>query len=125
MAVGSNLKVVSIDDDRIQHILVKKRMQMVDPTIETISFDEPQNALEWLAENKAHLILMDLNFPELSGWELLLEIQKITETPLVILTGNISPFELQKKEEYPQVIRLLEKPISASHIEEIISQIVT
>lgn len=125
MAVGSNLKVVSIDDDRIQHILVKKRMQMVDPTIETISFDEPQNALEWLAENKAHLILMDLNFPELSGWELLLEIQKITETPVVILTGNISSFELQKKEEYPQVIRLLEKPISASHIEEIISQIVT
>ena len=125
MAVGSNLKVVSIDDDRIQHILVKKRMQMVDPTIETISFDEPQNALEWLAENKAHLILMDLNFPELSGWELLLEIQKITETPVVILTGNISSFELQKKEEYPQVLRLLEKPISASHIEEIISQIVT
>lgn len=125
MAVGSSLKVVSIDDDRIQHILVKKRMKMVDPTIETISFDEPQNALEWLAENKAHLILMDLNFPELSGWELLLEIQKITETPVVILTGNISSFELQEKEEYPQVLRLLEKPISASHIEEIISQIVT
>ena len=121
MDQGSTLKIISIDDDKIQHILVKKRMLQADSSVQLFPFDEPQNALDWLQENTADLILMDLNFPGLSGWDLLQEIGKISKIPVVVLTGNISPYELEKMKDFPQAIRLFEKPISTEQIADILN----
>lgn len=112
-------RIVCIDDDKIQHILIKKRLLNVDSTLEIIPFEEPLKTLDWLKENSADLIFMDLNFPGLSGWDLLEKIKEISSTPVVVLTGNIGNEERAKREEFPQAIRLLEKPISSSQIEEI------
>ena len=112
-------RIISIDDDKIQHFLIKKRIQFIEPLIDIVSFENPQNALDWLGENSADLIFMDLNFPELSGWDLLVKIGEISNSPVVVLTGNIGPEEIKKMESFPQALKLFEKPISNDHLSEI------
>ncbi|MBN3518518.1 response regulator [Algoriphagus lutimaris] len=112
-------RIASIDDDKIQHILVKKRMQLIDPTVEIFPFDDPENALEWLENNSVDLIFMDLNFPGLSGWDLLQKIREVSQAPVIVLTGNIGPFEREKIEAFPQAIRLFEKPISSVQVNDV------
>ncbi|MEN2281071.1 response regulator [Algoriphagus sp. SE2] len=112
-------RIISIDDDKIQHFLIKKRIQFVDPSTEIFSFENPESALEWLVENPSDLIFMDLNFPEISGWDLIVKIGEISNSPVVILTGNIGHEEIEKMKAFPQAIRLIEKPISNENLIEI------
>ncbi len=114
-----NKRIISIDDDRIQHFLIKKRIQLIDSTIEIFPFENPENALEWLSENSADLIFMDLNYPDISGWELLDKLGEISNSPVVVLTGNVGLEEVNKMESFPQAIRLFEKPISSEHLSEV------
>lgn len=119
MTNSMHKRIISIDDDKIQHFLIKKRIQLIEPSLEIVPFENPQNALDWLGENSADLIFMDLNFPELSGWDLLIKIVEISNSPVVVLTGNIGPEEIKKMEVFPQAIKLFEKPISNDHLSEI------
>ena len=119
MMRSMNKRIISIDDDKIQHFLIKKRIQFIEPSAEFFSFESPQLALEWLGENSSDLIFMDLNFPELSGWDLLLKLGDVSDSPVVILTANIGPEEIEKMKISPQAIRLFEKPISNDHLKEI------
>ncbi|WP_296702210.1 response regulator [Algoriphagus sp.] len=114
-----NKRIISIDDDKIQHFLIKKRIQFIQPSAEFFPFENPLLALEWLSENPSDLIFMDLNFPEISGWDLLEKLGEISDSPVVVLTGNIGPEEIEKIKIFPQAIRLFEKPISNDHLSEI------
>ena len=54
-------------------------------------FYKPSHALRFLEHGFANLLLMDLNMPEMSGFELLAELRrKGVETPVIFLTGNDS-----------------------------------
>ena len=119
MTVPNEFRIVSIDDDKIQHILLKKRVLIIDSSAKVFPFEEPESAMDFLSANKTDLIFLDLNFPGISGWDLLQKLQEITDAPVVVLTGNISRDEQEKITEFPQAIRLLEKPISNDHLSEI------
>lgn len=119
MTNSMNKRIISIDDDKIQHFLIKKRIQIIEPSIEIFPFEDPRIALDWLKENPIDLIFIDLNYPDFSGWDLLVKIGEISNSPVVVLTGNIGPDEVKKMEDFPQAIRLFEKPISNDHLGEI------
>lgn len=119
MTAPNEFRIVSIDDDKIQHILLKKRVLLIDSSAQVFPFEEPTSAMDFLSSNKTDLIFLDLNFPGISGWDLLQKLKEITDAPVVVLTGNISREEQEKISEFPQAIRLLEKPISNDHLSEI------
>ncbi|MBB6327445.1 CheY-like chemotaxis protein [Algoriphagus iocasae] len=119
MTAPNEFRIVSIDDDKIQHILLKKRVLLIDSSAQVFPFEEPTSAMDFLGSNKTDLIFLDLNFPGISGWDLLQKLKEITDAPVVVLTGNISREEQEKISEFPQAIRLLEKPISNDHLSEI------
>jgi len=113
------MRIVSIDDDKIQHFLIRKRIQLFDPSYQFFAFENPQSALDWLDETTVDLIFIDLNFPEISGWDLLMKLGKISDCPVVVLTGNIGSEEIEKMKGFPQAIRIFEKPISNDHLSEV------
>ena len=119
MTTPNEFRIVSIDDDKIQHILLKKRVLLIDSSAQVFPFEEPGSAMDFLSSNQTDLIFLDLNFPGISGWDLLQKLKEITDAPVVVLTGNISREEQEKISEFPQAIRLLEKPISNDHLSEI------
>ena len=72
-------------------------------------------------ENKKTLILLDLNMPEVSGWDFL---DKLNENQLneniavIIITSSINTNDKIRAKQYSQVVQFMEKPLLVDTIEE-------
>ena len=73
--------IIYLDDDMIQHMLMKKLLKIHIPESNTQFFHEPEKLKIWLQENKADLILSDLNLEGESGWDLVEDFTKISDAP--------------------------------------------
>ncbi|NVJ85841.1 MAG: response regulator [Algoriphagus sp.] len=107
-------RLIFLDDDRIQHLLLRKLFQIHLPNWDSEFFENAQDAKGWLSQNEVDLIISDLNLGSEIGWKFVSEIQKFSQAPVVFLTGNISPLDQQKKAQVDQVKLILEKPLEES-----------
>lgn len=112
-------KLVYLDDDRIQHLLMKKLMKIHLPDCSVEFFSEPEILLSWLEENDPDLILSDLNFEHSSGWDWMGEFASHTNAPIIFVTANSSVEDKKKLASFPLVKRIIEKPISAENWDEL------
>lgn len=103
-----------IDDDDIQLELVGLKLKKVNHEATIIAFQEGAVALERLAKFPApDLLLLDLNMPGLSGWDVLEHmIQRSLAIPTWILTSSIDPRDSARATSYSFVRGLLVKPLS-------------
>lgn len=115
--------IIYLDDDLIQHMLMKKLLKIHIPGSSTEFFHEPEKLKIWLQENKADLILSDLNLEGESGWDLVEDFMKISDAPIVFITGHASPDDKKKAKNFPQVKQVLEKPLEKEDWEKIASLI--
>lgn len=115
--------VYIIDDDKttifLHKILVKS--QLSSEGIQ--AFFDPKSALESIvsldSECQKILILLDINMPEMNGWQFLDELQvrvHFLDIKVVILTSSLSKTDKDKCSEYPMVIDYWEKPMAANHL---------
>lgn len=83
-------KIVIIDDDRVNLLLAKK---FLSSDYETVTFSSPNEGLQYLKENTPDLILLDIQMPELDGFQLLSELKKVpvkAQIPVIFLTADRS-----------------------------------
>lgn len=113
-------QLIFLDDDRIQHLILKKQLGLFASNWQFESFSTPDAALVWLENNKTDLVLSDLNFEEESGWEIISKIGLKSSAPIVFLTGYMTREDLQKVSQFSSVIGLFEKPLSAEKWEQIL-----
>ena len=110
--------VYIIDDDHViillHKIQVKTQLQGEDIQV----FNEAKAALESIVslDNKGQriLIFLDINMPEMNGWEFLDQLQdriNSADIRVVIVTSSLSKSDKDKSSEYTMVIDYLEKPI--------------
>ncbi|MFN3802940.1 response regulator [Belliella pelovolcani] len=115
-------KIIFVDDDKIQHMINKKNMLRIKPDLELIFFQNPFSALEWLEVNTTDLLLLDINMPEMSGWEFLdLLEQKKIHVPVNMLSSSIDPDDIAKSKDYKMVEGFLVKPLQVEVIEELLN----
>ncbi|MES2629336.1 MAG: response regulator [Bacteroidota bacterium] len=71
-----------VDDDQDDRFLFGEAMEMVDGTIHYVSSKSGKEAIEWLSTsaNLPDLIFLDINMPEMTGWECLRQLKLNTET---------------------------------------------
>ena len=84
-----NPVVACIDDSKTVQRQVKMTLESVG--YEVIEIVDPTNALKGLARQQPVMILMDINMPEINGYDLcsmLRRSQKFQEIPIVMLTGR-------------------------------------
>ncbi len=83
----SKISLLIIEDDEDQAFLEKDKLENAFPNC---SIDLAHNAEECMKKSFAYydLILLDLNLPDIFGLELLDQIQKKCDTPVVIVTGE-------------------------------------
>jgi len=93
-------------------------------------FENSEVALNTLKTKtqKPSFLFLDINMPKLNGWECVEEIQKspaeYLSTPfnIFMLTTSSSKFDLEKKDRFPLVQKIIEKPITEEIILEIIQE---
>lgn len=95
---------------------------------EVSDFPDAASALNWLKENNADIILMDILLPDMNGTELIILVRETARhinTPAIAVTGFASPHDKEKFIELG-FNGYLAKPINTStfvsEIENIINQ---
>ena len=80
--------ILAIDDNKMQLDMFRK---MLETKYDIRTVDSASNALSYLNSNQADIILLDIEMPNISGFEFLHDIRKIPsykEVPLIIVSGN-------------------------------------
>ncbi|AFL84910.1 response regulator with CheY-like receiver, AAA-type ATPase, and DNA-binding domains [Belliella baltica DSM 15883] len=116
-------KIIFVDDDKIQHMINKKNMIRIKPELELIFFSDPFLALDWLETNSADLLLLDINMPEMSGWEFLERLaSKKININVNMLSSSMDPDDYAKSKEFESVSGFLIKPLQIDVIEQLLNQ---
>jgi CheY-like chemotaxis protein len=101
--------VMLIDDDEVDRFINERIIRQCNYEQSIITFDDPNQALEWFKENKENIlsntkrgtVLLDINMPEMNGFEFmqLFNEQFLDLKPLVnivTLSSSIQKTDRQK-----------------------------
>ena len=80
-------RIVLVDDEE----MVTQNLEMLlsmETGYESVSFNQPASALEYLRKNKADVVLSDFIMPEMNGLDLLAQVKEVQPTcSRLLLTG--------------------------------------
>ena len=118
-----------IDDDPITIFLTERLLQHEGLSSTAASFQSPTEALAFLLRQipaglVPQVILLDLNMPEINGWDFLdilkrHEVQLQGQCIVYLLTSSMVPSDKARAQEYPLVAGLLLKPLDKHKIQQI------
>jgi len=73
---------------------------------------------------KPDMIFLDINMPEVDGWEFLeFYRHQNDKAPVVMLTSSIDPKDLEKSKRYDCILDFISKPLMPNAIEKLVKKI--
>ena len=111
------IKVMLVDDQKMANFITRKLIEVTGFSTEVVDYTVPQEALLDLSNTNPDLIFLDLNMPEVNGWQFLEVLtEKQNQTQVVIVTSSTSKHDKEKAQKYAQVIDFIEKPLTKNTI---------
>ena len=91
-----NVKVLVVEDIELNQLLIK--IILMDFGFDVDVVDNGKVAIEKLKENKYNIILMDLQMPEMNGFEATIYIREVmkSQIPIIALTADVTTVDLEK-----------------------------
>ena len=82
------MKILTIDDDASvrQALTVSLQLQLQD--VEVLQAADGETGLQTFFDADPDLVLLDVNLPRLSGFEVLREIRRVSDIPIIMLTAR-------------------------------------
>jgi response regulator of citrate/malate metabolism len=119
--------IALIDDDPINNLICKKKMQKVRSDLSIAEFLMACRGLEYFLQTptpSVDLLLLDINMPDLDAWTFLDEIIKYgISVPVVIITSSIDQDDIDRSKNYAMIIDYIIKPITEDKINTILSHL--
>jgi CheY-like chemotaxis protein/nitrogen-specific signal transduction histidine kinase len=120
---NTNLKVLVVEDDLLNRMLIKKMLENIDNSIVVTETTNGVKALELMKETKPDLVFMDLMMPEMDGYE---ANRRIKENPEFVKIPVIAWTARSMSDEEPKILAefdaLLNKPSQIEKLKEIIQR---
>lgn len=111
------VKVLLVDDDPLIHLIFKRVVAKIPAQIVLESAMQPLNGLEKFRHFSPDVIFLDINMPQMSGWEFLEAMGEEGESCKVFMySSSIDPFDQNKVKNYPRVSEYVIKPITAEKL---------
>ena len=107
--------VLAIDDNLMMLDLIQK---MLDGIYNVSTVNSAANALNFLNNNKVDLILLDIEMPNVSGFDFLYDIRKIPsymDVPIIIVSGN-SGQDFFREAKSSSAFDVLTKPVKKEQL---------
>lgn len=121
--LGDGCTVLYIEDNPVNLKLVTKLIEKR-TAITLLSAEEPVRGIELALQHRPDMILLDINLPEMSGFEVLRHLRDMDETrdiPVVALSANAMAGDLKKGEE-AGFDGYLTKPINVKQFFEVLER---
>ena len=125
----SPTRVIIIDDDSLNNFIIRQNIKQISTAIELIEFTEPNKGFEYMAQNgsaeNGTVVLLDLNMPHISGWELLDKFaeldRKIKDSYLIyILSSSTDSNDQDMALQHPEIKNYLIKPVTIGSLKNIL-----
>lgn len=120
--------IMLVDDDSMTTFINKRMLIKAGYTGAIIEFGRAQDALDYLVDPKntsniPDIILIDLNMPEMDGWDFLDVYSKINilskHITIIMLTMSLNPEDQAKSLNYNAIGSFLTKPLTEIQISRI------
>ncbi|MCP4179497.1 MAG: diguanylate cyclase [bacterium] len=80
------IKILIVDDDKVDRLILKKELLNIDKTLECYDAGSAVSALKLIQEHIFDCIILDYHLPETNGFEVLFKFEEIA--PVVMITGD-------------------------------------
>lgn len=112
-------KVLVVDDMEVNRKIFKEVTMEWKFTVEEA--EDGESAIELVKKNKYQLIFLDQMMPKMTGEETAIELRKITDTPLIMITANMSE-SINKNGLNENFQGFLSKPIDLKKMQKILEE---
>lgn len=115
------LTIVLIDDDPISTFVTERLISKnVKEPCQFYKYQSAKRALEEIQEIKPHYLFLDLNMPEMTGWDFLDKFNpNHEEAQIYILSSSVDERDISKASQYSIVKDYLSKPLIKKYIKNI------
>ena len=119
---------IAIDDDHATLFMCRVIIQRTFKDVSVVTYSNPQSAIGYF-KNEFSLnpietvILLDINMPEISGWDVLVSLHLLDNVlkekiNVIMLSSSIDAKDKQQAIEFPLVTAYIEKPLTIARLEE-------
>lgn len=114
-----------VDDDPLTLKLHEKLIARINPQSKIKTSTSGEDFLKDVNQSQKgrHLVLLDINMPTMSGWEVLDQLQynmKLVNTEVVMVSSSADRADQKRASEYPLVLDYIVKPLSFDKIVKLI-----
>jgi CheY-like chemotaxis protein len=112
------IKIVLIDDDPVSIFVTEKLIsRTISEPFNVFSFNNVAHALEDIYDIQPDYLFLDINMPEMSGWDFLETFDPGKNSPeIYILSSSIDQRDITKAAKYAKVKNYLTKPMIKQYI---------
>ena len=83
------LTIVLIDDDPISTFVTEKLISKnVSQACQFFKYQSAKEALQEISSIKPHYLFLDLNMPEMNGWQVCAYLRQLSHVPIIMLTAR-------------------------------------